>query len=72
MKSTEQPPLLSIILPVHNEEYRLPETMQQVSDFLAAQPYSGEVLIVENGSDDKSFEIAQELLPVSCEFLRIS
>lgn len=59
MKSTEPPPLLSIILPVHNEENRLPKTLQQVSDFLDAQSYSAEVLVVENGSSDRSFDIAQ-------------
>jgi dolichyl-phosphate beta-glucosyltransferase len=60
MISTEKPPLLSIILPVHNEEYRLPKTLQQVSDFLAVQTYSSEVLIVENGSSDNSFKIARD------------
>lgn len=52
-------PYLSIILPVHNEENRLPATLEQVNRFITAQPFSSEVLIIENGSSDRSFEIAQ-------------
>ncbi len=53
-------PFLSIIIPAHNEESRLPRTLEQVFAFLSAQKYSAEVLIVENGSDDGTFNIAQE------------
>jgi len=60
MKLIESSPFLSIILPVYNEENRLPKTLQQVSAFLATQPYSGEVIIVENGSNDRSYEIAHK------------
>jgi glycosyltransferase involved in cell wall biosynthesis len=59
MESTESAPFLSIVLPVHNEESRLPKTLQQVSTFLDSQSYSSEVIIVENGSSDTSLEIAQ-------------
>ncbi|MBL6966789.1 MAG: glycosyltransferase family 2 protein [Anaerolineales bacterium] len=52
-------PLLSIIIPAHNEEHRLPQTLEQVFAFLQAQDYSAEVIIVENGSHDHTFEIAQ-------------
>ncbi|MEI8133256.1 MAG: dolichyl-phosphate beta-glucosyltransferase [Leptolinea sp.] len=60
MKSAKQSPFLSIILPVHNEENRLPITLQQVSEFLAVQSYAGEVIIVENGSNDRSYDIARQ------------
>jgi glycosyltransferase involved in cell wall biosynthesis len=50
---------LSIIIPAHNEENRLPETLKQVFSFLQDQPYRSEVLVVENGSYDKTLEIAQ-------------
>lgn len=54
-------PYLSIIIPAYNEERRLPRTLEQVFDFLAAQDYESEVLVVENGSQDKTFELAQSL-----------
>jgi dolichyl-phosphate beta-glucosyltransferase len=60
MKSIDPPPFLSIILPVHNEENRLPKTLQQVSAFLTAQSYASEVIIVENGSSDLSYDIASQ------------
>lgn len=49
---------LSIIIPVHNEEQRLPQALREVSDFVIQQSYSSEVLIVENGSSDRTLEIA--------------
>lgn len=53
-------PLLSIIIPAHNEESRLPQTLELVFAFLGQQPYEAEVLVIENGSTDHTFEIAQE------------
>jgi dolichyl-phosphate beta-glucosyltransferase len=52
-------PHLSIIIPAHNEEDRLPNTLEQVSAFLESQDYLAEVLIVENGSQDETYSIAQ-------------
>jgi dolichyl-phosphate beta-glucosyltransferase len=52
-------PLLSIIIPAHNEENRLPRSLEQVFAFLEKQNYEAEVLVVENGSTDRTLEIAQ-------------
>jgi dolichyl-phosphate beta-glucosyltransferase len=52
-------PLLSIVIPAHNEERRLPRTLEQVLAFLKQQDYSAEVLVVENGSTDRTLEIAR-------------
>lgn len=51
-------PVLSLVFPAYNEEKRLPATLQQVVEFMQAQPYPIEVLIVENGSSDRTYEIA--------------
>ncbi len=56
-------PLLSIIIPAHNEANRLPASMEQVFAFLRQQNYEAEVLVVENGSTDRTLEIAQGYLP---------
>lgn len=50
---------LSIIIPAYNEAHRLPASLDQIIAFLDEQPYSAEVLVVENGSQDSTLEIAQ-------------
>jgi len=50
---------LSIIIPAYNEENRLPNSLEQVFRFLEKQSYMSEVVVVENGSTDKTFEVAQ-------------
>lgn len=53
-------PFLSIIIPAYNEENRLLDTLQEVAEFLPSLPFSAEVLVVENGSNDRTWEIARE------------
>jgi dolichyl-phosphate beta-glucosyltransferase len=57
--SSEVHPWLSIIIPVHNEEHRLPPCLDRIDAFLSTQPYDYEVVIVENGSKDDTFAVAQ-------------
>lgn len=52
-------PFLSIIIPAYNEERRLPDTLEKIEQFLQQQNYLAEVLVVENGSQDRTLEIAQ-------------
>jgi len=53
-------PFLSIIIPAHNEEDRLPKTLEQVFGFLQNQSYPSEVIVVENGSTDFTYEVARD------------
>lgn len=50
---------LSIIIPAHNEEKRLPPTLLAIEAFLKRQPYESEVLVVENGSRDLTAVVAE-------------
>ncbi len=54
-------PYLSIIIPAYNEEDRLPRTLPQVVHFIEARSYGVEVIIVNNNSQDKTRQIADEL-----------
>ncbi len=54
-------PFLSIIIPAYNEANRLPDTLAQVFGFLEKQNFTSEVIVVENGSSDRTLEIAQKL-----------
>jgi len=58
--SMKDTPLLSLIIPAYNEGRRLPETLPQVANFILEQPYSSEVIIVNNNSSDNTKKIAVE------------
>jgi len=50
---------LSIIIPAYNEEKRLPSTLVATIDFLKRQKYASEIIVVSDGSIDKTKEIAE-------------
>lgn len=52
--------LLSLILPAYNEEKRLPECMEKVSAFIDSREEAIEVILVENGSKDRTYEMGLE------------
>ena len=52
---------LSIIIPAYNEVNRLPQTLEQVFNFLNTEEYTFEVLVIENGSTDNTYTLAQNL-----------
>ncbi|MBQ4512378.1 MAG: glycosyltransferase family 2 protein [Anaerolineaceae bacterium] len=51
---------LSLIIPVYNEEKRLPDSISKIRAFVDTVPYSVEVLFVANGCTDKSYEMVSE------------
>ena len=53
-------PFLSIVIPAHNEETRLPPSLEEIDRFLRTQDFCAEVIIVENGSHDRTFDVALE------------
>ena len=53
-------PFLSIVIPAHNEASRLPPSLEKINCFLGQQDFTAEVIIVENGSRDRTYEIALE------------
>lgn len=53
-------PFLSIIIPAYNEENRLPQSLEKIFAFLTTQDYASEVLVIENGSSDATYQVAQK------------
>ena len=63
-------PFLSIIIPAHNEETRLPPSLTEIDSYLRQQPYDAEVIIVENGSVDRTHEVALKFAS-TLEYVRV-
>ena len=55
-------PYLSVVIPAYNEAERIGATLDQVKSFLQRQPYSSEIILVDDGSRDRTSEIASEKL----------
>lgn len=53
-------PFLSLVFPAHNEEDRLSATLEQTAEFLKNQSYDSEIIVVENGSTDRTLAIAHQ------------
>lgn len=51
---------LSVIIPAYNEERRLPKTLAEVDNYLRQQKYSYEIVVVSDGSTDRTSEIVKE------------
>lgn len=54
---------LSVIIPAYNEEKRLPKTLKEIDKYLKGQPYEYEILVVNDGSRDRTVEVAKSLIP---------
>ena len=53
-------PLLSLIVPAFNEGKRLPQTLPQIIEFVESQPFSSEIIVVDNNSSDDTRRIAEQ------------
>lgn len=58
---TEKRPLLSIVVPAYNEGSpdRLPQSIDDITAFIAQQDFTVEVIIVNNNSTDNTLNIAE-------------
>ncbi len=45
---------LSVVIPAYNEERRLPATLGALKTYLEAQTYRSEILVVDDGSTDRT------------------
>jgi glycosyltransferase involved in cell wall biosynthesis len=52
---------ISVVVPVFNEEESLPELTQWINRVMQANAYTYEVLLINDGSTDRSWEVIQEL-----------
>ncbi len=52
---------LSVIIPAYNEAERLPKTLRRFDEYFAAQAYSYEILVVNDGSRDNTAETVKKM-----------
>lgn len=57
-----QQPHLSIVLPAFEEETRLGESLPRILEYLASKAWTFEILVVDDGSADRTAEVAEEKL----------
>lgn len=59
--SRSVPPAVSIVIPLYNEEESLRELTQKIVDVMAGMRTSYEIIFVDDGSTDGSFQVLKEL-----------
>ena len=70
-RPSEGAPFLSVVIPAYDEEARLPATLERVQAYLAAQDFSSELLVVDDGSQDRTAEVAEGSFETpGCRLLR--
>lgn len=57
-------PFLSVIIPAYNEAQRLPLTLIDIDKHLEQQEYSYEILVINDGSTDKTADIIKTFVPL--------
>lgn len=63
MSNTPNSPFLSVIIPCYNEQKNLENgVLDQVYDYMRAQPYTWEIIVANDGSTDRSSELVREWL----------
>jgi dolichyl-phosphate beta-glucosyltransferase len=54
-------PLLTIVVPTYNEKNRIGGTLQRICEFMSAQPYAIELLVVDDGSADGTADMVESM-----------
>lgn len=52
---------LEVVIPAYNEAARIPGTLRQTADFLATQPWSSRIVVVDNGSVDETAAVVRRI-----------
>ncbi|MGB8329738.1 MAG: glycosyltransferase [Polyangiales bacterium] len=60
-RAGDPPPQISIVIPIYNEEAILRAAVVDLVDRMSTLPWSYELILAENGSTDRTVEVAAEL-----------
>jgi len=62
---SEQEPnnvFLSVVIPTYNKELRIAAALETVAGYLAGKPFASEIVVVDDGSSDRTTEAARRAL----------
>ena len=51
---------LSVIVPAYNEEGRIKRTLERFNEYLSSQPFSYEIIVVNDGSRDGTLKVIEQ------------
>ncbi len=60
-------PLLTVVIPAFNEEQRIEATLKSAREWLAAQPWPSEIVVVDDGSTDRTREVVRSVAAAPVE-----
>jgi len=63
---------LSVVIPAYNEELRITETLDQSIVYLKSQPYSSEIIVVNDGSTDGTEQAVRKYMSNSVSIRLLS
>jgi glycosyltransferase involved in cell wall biosynthesis len=58
-------PDLSLVIPAYNEESRLLPSLQRIDEYLSTRPYCSELVMVDDGSTDRTPELLRGFTPMA-------
>ena len=58
--SSEDRPHLTLLIPAYNEALRITASLREMDAYLEARPYTSEIVIVDDGSQDETSAVARE------------
>ena len=53
---------LSVVIPTYNKESRITTTLEQIATYLTAKPFASEIVVVDDGSEDLTADVARAAL----------
>ncbi len=59
MSRQDAPSGLSVVVPMFNAERQIATSLAAIADYLAARPGTHEIVVVDDGSSDRSVELAR-------------
>lgn len=68
MPESPTAPHLSLIIPAYNEALRIGPSLDKIADWVQAQPWPVELIIVDDGSRDGTADVVRERLEGRCAY----